>query len=45
VLRDAWIAVYRADAPDRPTLYRRGELAEAEPALPNWTFPVDELFD
>ena len=28
-----------------PTVYRRGDLAEAEPALPGWTFPVDEIFD
>lgn len=45
VLREAWIAVYRAAAPDRPTLYHRGETAEAEPALPAWTFPVVDLFD
>ena len=45
VLRDAWIAVYRAAAPDRPTIYRRGEHAEAEPGLPGWSFPVDELFE
>ncbi len=45
VLREAWIAVYRAAAPDRPTVYRRGEVAEAEPALPGWTFPVVDLFD
>jgi Uma2 family endonuclease len=45
VLRDAWIAVYRAVEPDRPTFYRRGEVAEAEPGLPGWTFPVDRLFE
>lgn len=45
VLRDARIAVYRAAAPDRPTLYRRGEVAEAEPGLPGWTFPVDRLLE
>ncbi len=36
--------VYRTDAPDYPTLYRRGEVAEAEPAVPGWTMPVDDLF-
>jgi hypothetical protein len=23
----------------------RGEMADAEPAVPEWTFAVDELFD
>ncbi len=45
VLREGWIAVYRASAPETSTLYRRGQVAEAEPALPGWAFPVDELFD
>jgi Uma2 family endonuclease len=45
VLREGWIAVYRASAPETSTLYRRGQVAEAEPALPGWTFPVDELFE
>jgi Uma2 family endonuclease len=26
-------------------IYRRGEVAEAEPAVPGWRFPVDELFE
>jgi hypothetical protein len=37
------IRVYRQDDAD-PTVYRRGEIAEAEPAVPGWRFPVDELF-
>jgi len=44
VLRAEEIRVYRAGAPDQPTIYRRGELADAEPALPGWRFPVDDLF-
>ena len=39
------IKVYRASDPDQPTIYRRGEIAEAEAAVPGWTMPVDELFD
>ncbi len=35
---------YRADDPDTPTVYRRGEAAGAEPAVPGWTMPVDDLF-
>jgi Uma2 family endonuclease len=44
LLGDTPIRVYRADDPDRPTVYRRGEVAEAEPALPGWKMPVDDLF-
>jgi Uma2 family endonuclease len=44
LLGDDTIRVYRASAPDQPTIYRRGEVAEAEPALPGWRMPVDELF-
>ncbi len=39
------VRVYRATSPDVPTIYRRGQEAEAEPALPGWRFPVDELFE
>jgi Uma2 family endonuclease len=45
VLRENLIRVYRADDPDHATVYRQGEVAEAEPAVPGWRFPVDELFD
>ncbi len=38
------VRVYRATAPDAPTVYRRGDVAEAEPAVPGWRIPVDELF-
>ena len=38
------VRVYRKDNADQPTIYRRGEMAEAEPALPGWKIPVDELF-
>jgi Uma2 family endonuclease len=44
MLSDAPVRVHRASAPDAPTLYRRGEIAEAEPALPGWRMPVDDLF-
>ena len=39
------VRVYRASDPDSPTSYRRGDTAEAEPAVHGWTMPVDELFD
>ncbi len=44
LLGDEAVRVYRADDPEHPTVYRRGEIAEAEPAVPGWRFPVDELF-
>ncbi len=45
LLSDDAVRVYRAESPETPTLYRRGETAEAEPAVPGWTFVVNELFD
>jgi Uma2 family endonuclease len=44
VLRDELIRVHRATDPGNPTIYRRGETAEAEPAVPEWAFAVDDLF-
>jgi Uma2 family endonuclease len=44
VLRGAVVRVFRAAAPGRPAIYRRGERAEAEPAVPGWAMPVDEFF-
>lgn len=38
------VRVYRANEPDNPTFYRRGEIAEAESAVPGWTMPIDDLF-
>jgi len=44
LLSDDVVRVYRADRPDAPTIYGRGAVAEAEPAVPAWTLPVDDLF-
>ena len=44
VLREQSVRVYRASDPVTPTLRRRGEIADAEPALPGWSMPVDDLF-
>jgi Uma2 family endonuclease len=38
------VKVYRASDPDHPVIYRRGDIAEAEPAVPGWRMPVDDLF-
>ena len=44
LLSETPVRVYRAADPENPTAYRRGETAEAEPALPGWTLAVDDLF-
>ena len=44
LLSEDVIKVYRASDPDHPTIYRRGESAAAEPAVPGWRMPVDDLF-
>ena len=44
LLSDDVVRVYRASDPLKPTIYRRGEIAEAEPAVAEWTMPVDDLF-
>jgi len=38
------IHVYRASDPSQPITYRRGQLAEAEPAVPGWRVAVDWIF-
>jgi Uma2 family endonuclease len=38
------VAVYRSDAPDQAVIFRKGTVAEAEPAVPGWTIAVDEVF-
>jgi Uma2 family endonuclease len=43
LLSEDVVRVYRA-ADKGPTIYRRGQVAEAEPAVPGWTMPVDNLF-
>jgi Uma2 family endonuclease len=38
------IKSYKASAPDTPVIFRRGDMADAEPAVPGWRMAVDELF-
>jgi hypothetical protein len=38
------VKVYEAGDPNNPRVYRRAEVAEAEPAVPGWTLPVEDLF-
>ncbi len=44
LLSEEVVRVYRADSPEQAKVYRRGEVAEAEPAVPGWTMAVDDLF-
>ena len=38
------VTIYRSTAPTQPVIYRRGDTAEAEPAVPGWQMAVDEMF-
>ena len=44
LLADDMVKVYRASDPKNPKIYRRGDIAEAEPAVPGWSIRVDDLF-
>jgi Uma2 family endonuclease len=39
------IKSYNADDPNNPNIYRREDKAKAEPALPDWEFRVEILFE
>ena len=43
MLRAKVVRVYRSANPNVPTTYGVGQIAEAEPAVPGWTLPVDRL--
>lgn len=45
LLSDEVVRVYRKGDVENPTIYGQGEVAEAEPAVPGWQMPVDELFE
>lgn len=38
------VAVYRAAQPDQQTLFKSGQSADAEPAVPGWRMAVDDIF-
>jgi Uma2 family endonuclease len=44
LLSENVVQVYRSSDPENRVVYRRGELAEAEPAVPGWTMAVNGLF-
>jgi hypothetical protein len=38
------VACDRADAPAHPAIFRKGGIADAEPAAPGWRLAVDDIF-
>ncbi len=38
------VRVYRASEPETPEIFRRGDVVDAEPAVPGWSMLVDDLF-
>ncbi|MGO9465548.1 MAG: Uma2 family endonuclease [Isosphaeraceae bacterium] len=38
------VSKYRSDSPDQPVVFARGQVADAEPAVPGWRIPVDRVF-
>ena len=45
LLNENVVKSYRRDNPDEARLFKRGEIADAEPALSGWKMAVDELFE
>ena len=39
------IKSYKASDPLQPVIFHRGEMADAEPAVPGWRMAVDDLFE
>ena len=44
LLSDDVVKSYRSTEPNNPKVFRRGEVADAEPAVPGWKMAVDDLF-
>jgi Uma2 family endonuclease len=38
------IKSFNVNDPDTPKIFRRGDIADAEPAVPGWRISVDEIF-
>ncbi len=43
VLNPDMIKSYHANDPDNPTIFRRGDIADAGETVPGWSMPVDDL--
>ena len=44
-IRAELVRVFRAADPETPAVFRRGEEADAEPALPGFRMLVDAIFE
>ncbi len=44
LLSEKVIKKFSTDNPTEPVVFKRGEIADAEPAVPGWTIEVDVLF-
>ena len=44
LLSEDVIKSYKASDPENPVIFRRGTIADAEPAVPGWRMAVDVLF-
>lgn len=42
---DETIKCFISDKPNQPRVFKRGDIADAEPAVAGWTIAVDNLFD
>src|SRR5215471_18209567 len=45
LLSEDVIKSYKANDPAHPLIFRRGEIADAEPAVPGWRMSVNDLFE
>lgn len=43
LLSNEVVKSYRTDAPDQPEIFRPGDVAHAEPAVPGWIMAVEDL--
>ena len=42
-LHEGWIKKYTAETIDNPRVFKRGDIADAEPAVPGWRVAVDDV--
>jgi Uma2 family endonuclease len=45
LLSEDVIKSYKASDPEHPVIFRRGDRADAEPAVPGWQIAVNDLFE
>jgi Uma2 family endonuclease len=38
------VRVHRAEAPDQPVIFQKGQTVDAEPVVPGWRMAVDDIF-